>query len=324
MAGERRILVTGASGFVGSALCPALDAAGYPTRRAVRKGSEQGQSPGESVSVGQIGASTNWAEALHGVECVVHLAARTHVLGETASDPLSAYRRINVEGTRRLAEQAAAAGARRLVFLSSIKVNGERTGAQPFTEDDHPKPEDAYGTTKWEAEQMLREIEGKTRLEVMILRPPLVYGPGVKGNFLRLLRLVARRWPLPLASVRNQRSMIYVGNLVDSILACIRAPAATGRLYLVSDGTDISTPELLRSVAEALAVSPRLFSVPPSVLMLAATLLGQRAEASRLLGSLQANSSRIRRELGWRPRYTMEEGLAATARWFLEAVNRNS
>jgi nucleoside-diphosphate-sugar epimerase len=314
MAGERRILVTGASGFIGSALVPALNAAGYATRRAVRHAPEQRPPEAETLSVGDIDATTDWAEALHDIEIVVHLAARTHVLHETGSDPLAAYHRVNVEGTRRLATQAAA-GVHRLVFLSSIKVNGERTFARPYTEDDTPQPEDAYGTTKWEAEQTLRAIGREMGLEVVILRPPLVYGPGVKGNFLRLMRLVSRGWPLPLASVRNQRSMMYVGNVVDAILTCIKAPAAAGRTYLVSDGHDLSTPDLVRALARCLGVAPRLYPFPPSLLMLGAGILGKREEATRVLGSLQVESSRIRKELGWQPPDTIEEGLAETARW---------
>jgi UDP-glucose 4-epimerase len=316
MAGEHRILVTGASGFIGSALVPALKAAGCAIQRAVRRAPEEQTPEGETLSVGEIDGATDWAKALRGIETVVHLAARTHVLRETAADALAAYRRVNVDGTRRLATQAAAAGVRRLVFLSSIKVNGERTFARPYTEDDTPQPEDAYGTTKWEAEQVLRAIERETGLEVVILRPPLVYGPGVKGNFLRLMKLASRGWPLPLASVRNRRSLVYVGNLVDAILACIKAPAAAGRTFLVADGHDLSTPELVRALAKCLAVPPRLYPFPPTLLMLGATLLGKREEASRVLGSLQVGSSRIRRELGWKPSHTMEEGLAETVRWF--------
>jgi len=318
MAGEHRVLVTGASGFIGSALVPALNAAGFATRRAVRRASEQQSPDGDTLSVGEIDGATDWAAALHDVQTVVHLAARTHVLRETASDPLAAYQSVNVDGTRRLATQAAAAGVRRLVFLSSIKVSGERTFDRPYTEDDTPQPEDAYGTTKWEAEQALRTIDRETGLQVVILRPPLVYGPGVQGNFLRLMKLVSGGWPLPLASVRNRRSLVYLGNLVDAILACIKAPAAAGRTYLVSDGTGLSTPDLVRALAKYLGVSPRLYPFPPSFLMLGASVVGKREEAARLLGSLEIDSSRIQRELEWRPPHAMETGLAATARWFLE------
>jgi len=319
------VLVTGGTGFIGHALCRALAESGNAPRVALRHQTPAARgSTCLSVAVGEINGSTEWTNALRNINCVIHLAARTHVLRETVSDTLSAYRRVNVDGTRRLAEQAAAAGVRRLVFLSSVKVNAERTTDHPCTERDIPRPEDAYGMTKWEAEQALRQIEQATGLEVVILRPPLVYGPGVKGNFLRLMKLVARGLPVPFASVRNQRSMIYIGDLVDAILACVRAPAAAGQTYLVSDGTDISTPELVSSIGRAMGVSPRLFPFPPSLLMAAATIIGKRNEARRLLGSLQVDSSRIRRELEWQPPYTMEQGLAETARWFLEAVNRKS
>lgn len=320
MVGEQRILVTGANGFIGSALVPALIAAGFAVRRGVRGASEQRPREGETHAVGNIDETTDWNEALRGIEAVVHLAARTHVLRDTASDPLAAYRSVNVAGARQLATQAAAAGVRRLVFLSSVKVNGESTTMRPYTEDDTPQPEDAYGRTKWEVEQALRTIERATGLQVVIVRPPLVYGPGVKGNFLRLLELVSRGWPLPLASVWNRRSLVYVGNLVDAILSCIKTPAAAGRTFLVSDGHDLSTPELVRALAKCLGVSPRLYPFPASILMLGASLAGKRDEAARLLGSLQVDSSRIRRELAWQPPHTIEAGLAETARWFLETV----
>jgi nucleoside-diphosphate-sugar epimerase len=310
-----RILVTGASGFVGSALCPLLEARGHAVRRAIRaSGSLPGA--GETVSVGELSGETDWTGALAGVQCVVHLAARTHVLRERSLDPLAEYRRVNVEATRRLAAQAAAAGARRLVFASSVKVNGEESPGRPFTEADDPRPQDAYGLSKREAEQALRALERETGLEVVVLRPPLVYGPGVKGNFLRLLQLVARGVPLPLASVRNRRSLIYVGNLADAILAACEAPQAAGRTYLVSDGEPVSTPELVRAIARALGVAPRLLPCPPALLRAAAALAGRGQEAHRLLGSLEVDGSRIARELGWRPRASLAEGLAQTARWF--------
>jgi UDP-N-acetyl-alpha-D-quinovosamine dehydrogenase len=246
---------------------------------------------------------------------VVHLAGRTHRVREHAMEALNEYRRINVEGTRRLAEHAAAAGVRRLVFLSSIKVNGESSD-RPFTEDDAPRPEDAYGISKWEAEQALARVAGKTRLDVTILRPPLVYGPGVAGNFLRLLDLVAHGVPLPFASIENRRSLLYVGSLVAAILKAITAPQAAGRTYLVSDGEDTSTPDLVRKLARELGVGTRLFSCPPLLLEKVAALVGRHRDLERLTGSLQADVSRICRELAWRPPYTLVQGLAQTARWY--------
>jgi nucleoside-diphosphate-sugar epimerase len=306
------ILVTGANGFVGRMLCEALAGAGRTVRKAVRAP----LAGFSDLAVGEIGPATDWRAALEGAGAVVHLAARTHVLRETAPDSLAEYRRINVAGTDRLARAAAAAGVRRLVFLSSVKVNGERTDARPFTEDDAPRPEDAYGVSKWEAEQVLARAAAETGLKVVVLRPPLVYGPGVKGNFLRLVHLVARGVPLPLGAVANRRSLVYAGNLVDAIVKALDAPQAAGRTYLVSDGEDLSTPELVRSLAQSLGVKARLMPVPPAALGLAATLAGKRAEFARLTGSLQVDSSRIRRELAWRPPFTLAQGLELTARWY--------
>ena len=309
---RHEILVTGASGFVGRALCETLAAAGRTPRAALRKAL-----PGSSgaISVGEAGPDTDWSAALEGVRCVVHLVARTHVMRETAADPLSEYRRVNVQATERLARSAAAQGVRRLVFLSSVKVNGERTDVHPYRENDEPRPEDAYGITKLEAEQALAGISAETGIETIVLRPPLVYGPHVKGNFLRLMSIVARGMPLPLASVENRRSLVYVGNLVSAIVAAIDAQQAGGT-YLVSDGEDLSTPGLVRAIARALEVDARLLPCPPVLLRAAAALTGRSAEVARLTGSLVVDNSRIRRELGWRPPYSLEEGLAGTTRWF--------
>ena len=307
------VLVTGANGFIGRALCGVLAASGRRVRKAVRM-----PVPGlpDAVVVGDIGPDTDWRTALEGVSGVVHLAARTHVLRETATDPLAAYRKINVSGTERLARSAAAGGIRRLVIVSSVKVSGERTEERPFTEDGAPRPEDAYGVSKWEAEQALSRIAAETGLEVVALRPPLVYGPGVKGNFLRLMNLVARGVPLPLGAVDNRRSLIYTGNLAGAIVKALDAPQAAGRTYLVSDGEDVSTPDLVRGLARALGVKPRLLSLPLSALDLGARLAGRRAEFVRLTSSLQVDSSRIRRELDWRPPFTLAQGLEPTAKWY--------
>jgi nucleoside-diphosphate-sugar epimerase len=312
MADDNAVLVTGADGFVGRKLCEALAASGRRVRRALRA-----VDPGvaDAVAVGDIGGETDWRAALEDASVVVHLAARTHVLRETAADPLAEYRRVNVDGTRRLAQQAAQLGVRRLVFVSSVKVNGE-SSEQPFTENDAPRPRDAYGLSKWEAEQALARVAVDTGLEAVVLRPPLVYGPGVKGNFLRLMNLIARGMPLPLASIANRRSLVYVGNLVDAALRAIDAPGVAGRTYLVSDGDDVSTPDLVRALAQALGVAPRLLPCPPAMLMIGAALAGRRAELARLAGSLQVDGSAARRELGWRPRFNLSQGLAETARWY--------
>lgn len=310
------VLVTGANGFVGQALCAALVSSGHRVRRAVR--APQADLPG-AVAVGDIGPATDWRAALEGMGVVVHLAARTHVLLETAADPLGEYRRINVGGSECLARAAAAMGVRRLVFLSSVKVNGESTAARPFTENDVPHPEDAYGRSKLEAEQALAGISAATGLEVAVLRPPLVYGPGVKGNFQRLMRQVARGLPLPFGAIHNRRSLVYVGNLADAIVKAVDAPRAAGT-YLVADGEDVSTPDLVRGLARALGVTARLPALPLAALNFFAVVAGKRAELARLAGSLQVDDSRFRREFGWHPRFTFAQGIEETARWYRAAA----
>ena len=312
----KTVLVTGAYGFIGSALCRALVEAGHVPRAAVRRIVPGGIGPETAIGVGAIDGNTDWTKALRGIECIVHLASPTDAQRGSPADSLAEYRRVNVAGSRRLAQQAAAAGARRLVFMSTIKVNGERTAERAYTEDDAPRPEDAYGISKQEAEQALREVAQKTGLEFVVLRPPLVYGPGVKGNFLRLMNLVARGVPLPLGAINNRRSFIYTGNLAGAIINALDAPQAAGRTYLVSDGEDVSTPDLVRGLARALGVKARLLSLPVAALDLGATLAGKRAEFERLSGSLQVDSSRIRRELDWRPPFTLAQGLELTAKWY--------
>jgi nucleoside-diphosphate-sugar epimerase len=244
---------------------------------------------------------------------VVHLAARAHVMRDTASDSLAEYRRINVAGSARLAQAAATAGASRLIYMSSIKVNGEATFGAPFRESDAPAPLDAYGRSKWEAEQVLGRIAAQTGLGLTVLRPPLIYGPGVKGNVARLLGWIARGLPLPLAAVDNRRSLIYLENLIDATLAVLRHPAA-GRTYLVSDARDLSTPQLIRALARGLDRPPRLYAVAPPLLRLAGACTGQGDAVERLLGSLQVDASRIGAELGWRPAHDPEAGLIETAK----------
>ncbi len=306
------VLITGATGFIGGALLGALK--GRTVRRALRR-STTPTHPGDTV-VGTIGPDTDWGAALAGMDCVVHLAARTHVTSEDSADPLAAYRRINVEATRSLAQQATAVGVRRFVFLSSIKVNGDATLEHPFTEADMPQPQDAYGISKCEAEEVLRDIASRSKMELVILRPPLVFGPGVKGNFLRLLQLIHRGRPLPLASVRNRRSLLHVANLADAIATCVEAPAAAGKTYLVSDSTDVSTPELIRKLAAGMGHAARLLPCPVVLLELGAALSGQRDAVARLTGSLQVDASLLRNTLGWQPRIPLDQGLIDTARWY--------
>lgn len=307
----RRVLVTGANGFVGRALCPLLATRGWRVRRAVRDHAVMGD-----FAISDIGPDTDWHSAVEGMKCIVHLAARTHVIAGNSRDDVSAYRRINVAGTVDLANMAAHHGVRRFIFVSSIKVNGERTSDHAFTEDSAPAPEDAYGISKLEAELALSQVAKDTELEVVILRPPLIYGPGVKANFLRLMHLSARKIPLPFAAIQNCRSLIYLGNLVDAIAACMEHPAASGKTYLVSDSESVSTPELVRQICGALGVAPRLFRFPSSLLAIGSMLCGRHSEWERLSGSLQVDSSKIGAELDWRPPFTMTQGLAETAQWY--------
>lgn len=270
-----------------------------------------------AVNVGDIDGSTQWKEALHDVEIVIHLAARVHILRDNDPKPLDAFRRVNVAGTENLARAAAAGNVKRLVYVSSIKVNGEETaGDRRYAETDIPAPHDPYGISKWEAEQVLHRVARETGLEVVIIRPPLVYGAGVKGNFVQMMQAVARGLPLPFAAVRNRRDLLYVGNLVDAMIVCATHPAASGQTFLLSDGEPVSTPELLRRLAAALGTAPRVFPFPPTLLALAGRLTGKSAQLARLLGSLQVDSGKIRRELNWTPPYTLEQGLHATAEWY--------
>jgi UDP-glucose 4-epimerase len=312
-----KVLVTGATGFVGRALCDTLARSGHDPVPAVRRA--QGMS-NERV-VGEIGLDTDWHEALHGVQAVVHLAARVHVMRDAATDPLAAFRAVNTDGTLNLAHQAAAAGVRRFIFVSSIKVNGEGR-VLPYTESDPSTPQDAYAISKWEAEQGLREIELETGMEVVILRPPLVYGPGVGANFLRLMCTVGKGWPLPFGRVKNRRSLLYLGNFTDAIRLCLEHPAAAGKMFLLSDGEDVSSVDLVRCLARAMNRPVRLLPVPISLIRAAGALLGRAAEIDRLLGSLVVDSSTIRQSLSWRPPYSLEEGLQQTVAAYLQHIGR--
>jgi nucleoside-diphosphate-sugar epimerase len=311
-----RILVTGASGFVGGSLCTEAIRRGHEVRAAMRTAG-YARSGAETAIVRQIDVQTDWIAALQDVEVVIHLAARVHVMKDTSANPLTEFRKVNVQGTENLVRQAARAGVRRLVYVSSIKVNGEETsGLRRYSEQDAPSPQDPYGVSKWEAEQALHRVAQETGLEVVIVRPPLVYGPGVKGNFISLLSAVNRGVPLPLAGADNARSLVYVGNLVDALIACATHPAAAGRTYLVSDGTPVSTATLVEKIAEALSCRSRSFYFPPVLIRAVAALMGRSAQIDRLFGSLRVDDEKIRRELGWVPPYTLEQGLQATADWY--------
>ncbi|MDR0576303.1 MAG: NAD-dependent epimerase/dehydratase family protein [Candidatus Accumulibacter sp.] len=309
-----RILITGASGFVGRALCAEALRRALPVRVALRKTSGYAPPAGcECARVDDLSARTDWSEALRGVSTVIHLAARVHVMREEAADPLAEFRAVNVAGSARLARQAAECDVKRLVFVSSVKVNGEATlGAARFSESDPPLPRDAYGRSKWEAERALWRIAWESGLEMTIVRPPLVYGPGVKGNFAALLAALRRGWPLPLASIANARSLVYAGNLADALLLCAAHPSAAGSTYLVCDGEDLSTPDLLRRLGRAMGKPPRLLPFPPGALRAVCAAVGQEARIDRLLASLRVDAARIRRELGWSPPYSVDEGFRAT------------
>lgn len=306
-------LVTGGTGFIGAALLQALHAAGWRVRATARTVPERSALPVDWREVDDIGPDTAWDGLLDGVDCVVHLAARVHVLNETSREPSAAFRRTNVMGTARLAKACAEAGVRRFVYLSSVGVHGARSFVRPLSESSPLVPHDDYSRSKLEAEQVLAEIGRSTPLEVVILRPPLVYGPGAPGNFARLIRLVRSGWPLPLAGIDNRRSLLYLGNLVDAILLCMHHPTVAGQTFLLDDGQPVSTPELIRAVARAMDRPARLLGVPVGVLEFAGALLGKRAVVKRLTGSLWVDSSAIRSRLGWTPPYTLRQGLDATA-----------
>ena len=304
------VVMTGATGFIGRQLQVRLDVNSYVAISTQRRAQSDSTASLNSFVIGDINATTNWSAALHGADAVVHLAARVHVMRDHSHDPFTEFRCVNTDGTLNLARQAAAAGLRRFVYLSSIKVNGEATHyGCPFTPNDLAAPQDPYGISKHEAEVGLREIARATGMQVVIIRPTLVYGAGAKGNFKSLMKLVARGLPLPLASIDNRRSLVGIDNLVDFIITCLEHPAAANETFLVSDGEDLSTPDLIRRMARAMNRPARLLPVPKSVLMAAAAMLGKRDMAQRLCGSLQVDISKSCELLGWNPPVSVDEGL---------------
>ena len=309
------VLVTGANGFIGRTLCETMRIRGIGFLPVVRR---RVSSDFVSAAVKDIGPSTDWRAELRNIGAVVHLAARVHAVHDSSLNPLREYRFANVESTLNLAAQCAAAGVRRFVYISSVKVNGESTREYPFSELDLPAPADPYGISKYEAEVGLQRLSRETGLEVVVIRPPLVYGSKVKANFLQLMQWVNRGVPLPLASIDNRRSLIFVENLVDVILRCIKHSEAPGHTFLVSDGHDVSIAELIRAVASAMDRQAMIFPLPPVLLRMSAILTGKKSVADRLLNSLQVDIGCAKRVLGWFPPYSFETGIDRTVRDFIE------
>lgn len=316
----KKLLLTGASGFVGRAVLDRLHKDGrFEPVIAVRSALPDLPVTIKCVRMAVIDAASDWREAVTDCAVVVHCAARVHVMNDASADPLAEFRRVNVEGTLQLARQAAQAGVKRFVFVSSIKVNGEgtRRGA-PYTADAEPAPADPYGISKMEAEQALRLLAAQTGMDVVIIRPTLVYGPGVKANFFNMMNWLCKGIPLPFGAIHNQRSLVALDNLVDLILTCSEHPAAANETFLVSDGEDLSTAQLLRRMAAALGTPVRLMPVPVWMLESGAALLGRKALSQRLCGSLQVDIDKTQRLLGWTPPVSVDQALSWTARHFLQ------
>ncbi len=319
---KKIVLVTGAAGFIGRELCRKMLAGNWYVRGIMRRSTYRNNLPFgvDVIPIEEITPRTDWSKILFGVHTVVHLAAQAHVINGLSEDSLAAYRYVNTAGTERLAQTASASGVKRFVYLSTVKVNGEGK-AGPYAEKDDPEPIDPYGISKWEAEQILYEISDQTGMEMVVLRPPLVYGPWVKANFLHLLKILDRSIPLPLASINNRRSLIFLGNLLSAIVTCINHPRAAGQTFLVSDGEDVSTPELIRHINSALGRPARLFPFPPVMLKMAGIITGKSVAMDRLLRSLTIDCSKIRRELDWQAPFSMEQGLRETAKWYLKSAS---
>jgi nucleoside-diphosphate-sugar epimerase len=312
-----KVLVTGATGFVGRHLCRLLRKSGHEVIGAARSMPPEHKALDYELRVvGDIGEAIDWEPVLDGVDSIVHLAARVHVMDEHESDPLAEYRRVNVAGMARLLRSASIRDVKRVVYLSTAKVLGESTAETPFSADDAPAPMDPYSQSKLEAERELEQIGADMGFDTVIIRPPLVYGPGVGGNFLRIMRLVDKGIPLPLAGIKNRRSLVGVENLCDLVRECLVNPAAAGKRLLVSDNADMSTPGLIRLIAALMGRSPRLFPVPGKLLGLAAKLTGRSTEVSRLMGSLHVDIAETMRALDWQPPVTVEKGVSATVKWY--------
>ena len=315
-----KVLITGVNGFVGKALSDELVIKGFNVNGTVRSVMSV-DFPGAITKfvINDIDSKTDWQNALEGIDVVIHLAARVHVMKDMATDALSEFRRVNVEGTLNLARQAVEAGVQRFIFISSIKVNGEGSIlGQPYTPEDQPAPVDPYGISKREAEDGLRQLASETGMEVVIIRPPLVYGPGVKANFQSMMRWLDKGIPLPLGAIHNQRSLVSLDNLIDLIVTCIHHPAATNQIFIVGDGEDLSTTELLQRMAAALGKKAWLIPVPSFLLEWGASLIGKQAIMQKLCGSLQVDISKARDLLDWKPSVSVDEALRKTAQYYIK------
>lgn len=303
------ILLTGANGFLGMRIFKSLQKnTNFKVKATIRQPIRSNVN--NVFELLDLTKNTNWSKILFSQNVIIHTAARVHVMKDNVSNPLEEYRRVNVQGTLNLARQSVLAGVKRFIFISSVKVNGEETFlGKPFTEEDKPSPRDPYSLSKWEAEQGLRQIEKETGLEVVIIRPPLVYGPFVKGNFANMIKFVVSGVPLPFGKIFNKRSLIAIDNLVDLIITCIDHPNAANQLFLVSDGKDLSTTELLKAIGKAKGISSKLIPIPVSILLIGFCLIGKKFLAQKLLCSLQVDISKAYKLLGWTPLVSIEEGL---------------
>jgi nucleoside-diphosphate-sugar epimerase len=319
-----KILITGVNGFVGQAVCKRLRQDGVHVLAGTTRqlNSDAGPERVPLYHVPEVGPETDWTQAVSGAEIVIHLAARVHIMKERSSNPFAAFRRVNSEGTKSLATQAAAAGVKRFVFISTAKVTGETSPDAGFTERDPARPEDHYSASKWEAEQTLADIANTTEMEIVILRPPLVYGPGVKGNFNALFRAVHAGIILPFGAVQNKRSLLFVGNLADAIASVTTHPNAGNQTFFVSDAETISTPELIQKMSASLGKKARVIKFPLTLVKIGGLLIGKSGAIRRLIRSLTLDINHIRTHLGWQPPYSMEEGLKETARWFDKNVSK--
>ena len=318
-----RILVTGANGFVGRQLCRSLSQKGFLVKAAVRQTAIAPAEEMQYIPVGDIGPDTDWTEALHGVHLVVHLAGRAHIRRDSSANSMAEYERINTLGTIRLAQMAAAAHVKRFLFLSSVKVNGEETHDQPFAETDRPAPLDFYAVSKWKAEEALLHLHRQGKLSVVIIRPPLVYGPGVRANFLQLIRLVDFGLPLPLGKIKNKRSLVGLRNLIEFIMVCLHDPSAAGEIFLVSDQEDLSTADLVQRIGGFLGRSTYLIPIPYQFMSIIAHIMGKKEAFYKLCHSLQVNVEKSRNVLHWNPPFSVNEELEQTIEWYKNEYKRN-